>query len=138
MVNYWIFAFSEYSDFAIGSAEELFNRVARDKRWRLGRNAQNRLQTRKGDQVIFLKTGGQEFLADAVLDSELQSPCDGEIFRFVLLSNLHQWANPLPIKMLVKRLSFQKQKSQTQCYFQMAIRRITKTDYENLLAQANT
>jgi len=137
LTNYWIFTFSEYNDFSVGSRKELFCRIEKENKWRIGPKTQNRMQLRKGDKAIFFQTGELLFIGNALVASELQPPRDDDTFGHVLLSGVILWLNPLSIKQLRKRLSFQKEKCQTKYYFQMAIRRITEKDYSNILSQAN-
>jgi hypothetical protein len=136
--SYWIFTFSEYTDFSLGSADELFYRLKKNGRWHIGKGTQNRKKIKKGDKVILYQAGegGRSFVGDAVLASDLQPPSEEELFGFVLISQLHIWKKSLPLSKIRKKLAFQKKKNEWQGYFQMAIRSIPEQDYLNLLKEA--
>ncbi len=137
-VSYWIFTFSEYTDFSIGTADELFRQLEKDGKWQIGRGTQNRKKIKKSDNVILYQAGegGRRFVGDAILASDIRPPSDKELFDFVLLSHLHIWKKFLPLSTIRKKLSFQKKKNEWQGCFQMAIRNISEQDFLELKKQA--
>ena len=132
LVNYWILTFSEYTDFALGSAEELFDRLKQDGKWLIGPHTQNRKCLQKDDLVIFYQAGegGKRFVGNAVLDSGFQPPEGKDLFGFTRVSKIDLWSQPVPISAVGKKLSFVKNRNPSQFYFQMGVRRISARDYD--------
>ena len=131
MSAYWIFVFSEYTDFSRGSTAELFSRLGRNPKWYIGPRTANRKRLAKGDKVIFYQTGqdGKKFVGTAMLDSALLPRENEDQFNFVLLANILTWKNPLPLAKVASNLSFIQDEEKVHFYFQTSIRTITESDY---------
>jgi len=72
-----------------------------------------------------------------VLESDLQPPENiHDFFPFVIISEVKLWEKELHVTEVNSQLSFQKGETPLQCYFQMAIRKITESDYAILMNKA--
>jgi hypothetical protein len=131
MSAFWIFVFSEFTDFSRGSADELFSRLRQNPIWYIGPRTGNRNRLGKGDKVIFYQTGqdGKKFVGTASLDSALLPRENEDQFNFVLLANILTWEKPVPLAKVASRLSFIQSEEKVHFYFQTGIRAITENDY---------
>lgn len=132
---FWIFTFLEYTDFSLGTAKSLFARLERNGKWYIGPRTPNRLRIRKGDKVIFYQAGegGRKFVGHATLSTGLQPSEEGDLFGFVIVSELCFWSEPLSIYDVGRKLSFVKHSNPAQYYFQIGIRRISEKDYVTIM-----
>jgi hypothetical protein len=131
MSAYWIFVFSEFTDFSRGSTDELFSRLGRNPKWCIGPRTANRKRLAKGDKIIFYQTGqdGKKFVGTAILDSALLPRENEDQFDFVFLANILTWKNPVHLAKVASKLSFVQSKEKLHFYFQTGIRAITENDY---------
>lgn len=131
MSAYWIFVFSEFTDFSRGSTDELFSRLGRNPKSYIGPRTGNRNRPAKGDKVIFYQTGqdGQKFVGTAILASALLPRENEDQFNFVLLANTLTWKNPVPLAKVASNLSFVQSEEKLHFYFQTSIRAIMESDY---------
>ena len=136
---YWIFAYGEYTDFSRGTKEALFKRLKKNRKWYIGHHTQNRNRIGRDDKIIFYQTGtgALKFVGNAVLESGLQPPENKqEYYPFVIISEPKLWKKELHVSEVDSLLSFQKNETPLQYYFQMAIRKITESDYKLLMKKA--
>ena len=135
MTSFWIFVFSEYTDFSIGTAKRLFARVEKNGKWYIGPKTPNRKRIRKGDKVIFYQAGegGRKFVGNATLSTSLQPPEEKDLFSFVIVSEVCVWSEPLLISEIGKKLFFVKYNNPSRYYFQIGIRRISEDDYLTIM-----
>lgn len=136
-VAFWIFIFVEYSDYARGSADELFQRIGRSGKWYIGPRTQNRRRLQKGDKVIFYQAGqaARKFVGNAVLSTGLQTPEERELFGFVLLTEVCVWNKPVALSDIATQLSFVKNRKSASAFFQGGIRRMTEADYQTIMRE---
>ena len=125
----------EYTDFSLGTAKELFARLEKDGKWYIGPNTPNRMRIQKGDKVVFYQAGedGRKFVGNATLSTGLQPPEEGDLFSFVIVSEICFWSKPLSIYEVGKKLSFVKHNNPALYYFQIGIRRISEDDYLTIM-----
>lgn len=137
-MSFWIFVFTEYTDYARGSSRELFARVERNGKWYIGPNTPNRKRVKKGDKIIFYRAGegGRKFIGNAILSSGLKPPEKSDFFSFVLVSKMCLWSKPVPISDIAEDLSFVKRGFPSRFYFQSGIRSISEEDYRTILRYA--
>lgn len=131
MPAFWIFVFSEFTDFCKGTAKELFHRLEKYPKWYIGPKTANRMRLQKRDKIVFYQAGSdaKRFLGTAVLGSAVQPPGETDLFTFVYLSEVHLWKKPVPLSKVARKLSFVRSEEALHFYFQAGTRSITEDDY---------
>ena len=137
MMQHWIFVLLPFSDFNRGDIAHTLCKAQNTGRWPIGRNTVNRFKILKGDQILFYLAGdgGKKFTGSAALSSNLIiDECNQN--EYVQLENIYFWKKPLPIRELIKELTFIKNKEHWGLNFQGGLIRITESDYSLILKKA--
>jgi MoxR-like ATPase len=143
--NYWIFIVADRPEFKLEAANILQTRM-NDRFWGLNKGTPFRGQLKKGDKIIF-SHGAKLFIGRATLDSdsfELSTQqkdaySHGQEFYTteygVALTDMESWTEGRPIENYLESLSFVKKKEQYPVYFQGGIKRVSKDEYEAIVAE---
>lgn len=137
MVRYWIFVSFPYSDFNVGTIQEMISRIKQSGIWPIGKNTRFRNQISRGDKLLLYQAGEpvKAFVGNAELHSDIQST-EGQIYPYyVRVGNVQLWDNCLYVKDIVNDLSFVRDKSHYGAYLQGGIARIPEEDYNAVLAK---
>ncbi|MBU1698619.1 MAG: EVE domain-containing protein [Candidatus Eisenbacteria bacterium] len=142
-MNYWLFIVTKRKD-ETGTIlpRAVLEQRAADRFWGLAEKTPNRKLVRKGDKIIFYIAlpesafGGEATLAGVCrkLNSQERRVLSHEkqVFETDLgvdLDDVVIWSRPIPISVLVPRLSFIENKEYWFTYFQGGIRQISEQDY---------
>ena len=121
-VSYWLFVVKD----------EESERQLRNGYWRLFPTTPNRKSIKRGDRVVFYRAGeNKQFFWGYGKIREINN-------LLIKLENVKIWDSPLPIRYVIKRLSFIKNKESWGVHLQGGIRKISEKDYRLILNLARS
>jgi len=118
----WIFVLT-------GTDEEFQRRIEMEK-WPIFRKTTYRQQVHESDKVVFYKAGegNKKFLGTSTVSSELKP--EGKTDFFLNLKEIDVWKKSKPIRHMLDKLDFIKNKVQWGIYMQGGVRKLSEKDYE--------
>ena len=105
-----------------------------EKKWPIGQKTLRKKLLSIGDKVLFYEAGdeGKKLFGSGDLFSSLEKDVEDNS-EFVTISSFEFWNPPIPIKRILSKLSFIKNKKYWGIYFQGGIVRLPETDYSLIL-----
>lgn len=128
MVNYWLFVLVPFNDFNLMGTE----RRLKEKKWPIGRTTHFRDSFEKGDRVVIYlaREGNMKFIGNFELQSSLISDPNQD---YVQMGEVNTFKKPLPIKDMINKLSFIKNKKHWGLHVSSGVIRIPQTDYDLII-----
>ena len=123
---YWIFITS--------SPDNEFSHWLSEKKWPIFRRTPNKKRIRKGDVIIFYKSGygRKKFVGSARLSSELEDPMDPSS---VGIDAIKVWKKPVPIQDVISELDIIVNKKSWGLYLMGGVRGIGEKDYSTIISK---
>jgi hypothetical protein len=149
MTNYWLFKVKDdsYRNITMKGID-IYKHRMQDKAWGLkthsesGRRTANIDKLRRGDRVLFYLGGkdGHCFLGTCTLNSGFQNMIESAVHedyldwkQGVLIKDIEQWENPLPIEQLRGKVHLVPIKGNYGSYIQGSITGISAEDHKTVI-----
>jgi predicted RNA-binding protein len=121
--------------FTINDTEKEFIYRIEKKLWPVFSRTANVDKLRKGDEIVFYKAGDGNHVFAGV--SIVEGIVSNETGRYVKLSEVVLWRNPVEISALFDNLTFIKNKFAYGVYLMNGIKKITKQDFDTIVGRRN-